>query len=113
VLRVEGGLFFANAEHVRTVLLDAASEAGVNAVIVDGGTIPAIDVTAVEMLRQARDEMATRGVRLVLARDSFRYATSWTRRGASPGRTGPFRRPSRRPSRNRMRRRPTQRAGRD
>jgi SulP family sulfate permease len=69
VLRVEGALFFANADHVRAAILDAASDDGIRAVVVDAETIPAIDLTAVEMIRQVREELEARQVRLLVAHD--------------------------------------------
>lgn len=69
ILRVEGALFFADAEHVRAALLSAGSGDGTTSVILDAETIPAIDITAVEMLRQVRGELEARGVRLLLAHD--------------------------------------------
>ena len=50
VLRVESGVFFANADHVRAVIDEAASGAGIAAVVLDCGTIPSLDVTAARML---------------------------------------------------------------
>ena len=69
VLRPEAGLFFANAEHVRRAVLAHARDDGVEAVVLDAETVPYIDVTAAEMLRQLRDDLQRRHVRLLLARD--------------------------------------------
>ncbi len=69
VLRVEGALFFADAEHVRSALLEAAAADGVHAVVIDAETMPAIDVTAVEMLKQVQEELGARNVRLLVAHD--------------------------------------------
>ena len=69
VVRVESGLFFANAEFVRARLRAAAATPGTNAVIIDAETIPAIDVTAVQMLIEVTDELRERDVDLVLAHD--------------------------------------------
>jgi sulfate permease, SulP family len=55
VLRVEAGLFFANAEHVRQAILAHARADGVKAVVIDAETMPYVDVTAAEMLSQVRD----------------------------------------------------------
>ncbi|MDA0183437.1 SulP family inorganic anion transporter [Solirubrobacter phytolaccae] len=68
LVRVEGGLYFANAEAVRTHLLDAAGD-GVRAVILDAETIPFVDVTAAEMLDRVAADLRRRGVKLVIARD--------------------------------------------
>jgi SulP family sulfate permease len=68
VLRIEGSLYFANAENVRARIVDAAGAEGVGAVILDAETIPFLDVTAAWMLVAAHDELQANGVRLVLAR---------------------------------------------
>ncbi len=67
VLRVEAGIFFANAEHVRTVIEDAATADGTQAVVLDCQTVPFVDVTAVRMLHQLAADLPRRGVRLLLA----------------------------------------------
>jgi sulfate permease, SulP family len=70
VLRVESGLFFANADGVRERVL-AASQ-GHLAVVLDAETVPFIDVTAAQMLLSLHDELSRRGVRLLIARDVAR-----------------------------------------
>lgn len=68
VIRVESGLFFANADHVRDrIRLLAAT--GPVAVVLDGESSPFIDVTAAGMLDQLTRELGADGVRLYLARD--------------------------------------------
>lgn len=69
VLRVDSGLFFANAEHVRAAVRDAAAQPGTRTVILDLEATPSIDVSAVRMLAELREDLAVRGSRLVLARD--------------------------------------------
>ncbi len=69
VLRVEAGLFFANADHVRQTILAHAREPAVKAVVLDAETVPFVDVTAAEMLLQLRGDLDREGVRLVMARD--------------------------------------------
>ena len=68
VLRIESGLYFANAETVRSRIVDAGGAEGVRGVIVDAETTPFVDVTAARMLVAAHEELRRRGVRLVLAR---------------------------------------------
>jgi SulP family sulfate permease len=68
VLRIEGGVFFANAESVARRLRAAAGE-GVGAVVLDAEAIAFVDVTAARVLQAAADELAARGVTLALARD--------------------------------------------
>jgi SulP family sulfate permease len=67
VLRVESGLFFANADHVRAVIEDAAARDGVHAIVLDCETMPSVDVTAARMLSQLAADLKRRGTRLVLA----------------------------------------------
>jgi sulfate permease, SulP family len=69
VVRVDSGLYFANADWVRTHLRHAAARPGTKAVVLDGGTAPFLDVTSAEMLGQAADDLSRRGVNLLLARD--------------------------------------------
>ena len=66
VLRVEAGLYFANAEHVRAAVRSAASDATVG-VVVDAQTAPYVDVTATEMLAQVARDLARSHVRLGVA----------------------------------------------
>lgn len=68
VLRVEGGLFFANADAVRRHIQSHARE-GTKAIVLDAETVPFIDVTAAEMLAGLATELDRGGVRLLLARD--------------------------------------------
>ena len=69
VLRVESGLFFANADHIRAAIEHAATADYARAIVLDCETIPFIDVTAARMLNQLTAEMKSLGVRLVVARD--------------------------------------------
>jgi anti-anti-sigma factor len=68
VLRVEGGLFFGNADAVKD-RVQAALEPDTKAVVLDAETIPYVDVTAVGMLSQLVEELEAKGVRLALAGD--------------------------------------------
>src|SRR5262249_35147501 len=67
VVRVESGLFFANADHVRESILGMLGGHTV-AVVIDAETVPSIDVTAAAMLAALGDELDRRGVRLLLAK---------------------------------------------
>ena len=61
VLRVESGLFFANAEAVREAIRDRAARPGTVAVVLDAEAMAFVDVTAVRMLEELADELtATR-----------------------------------------------------
>ncbi|HVX20327.1 MAG TPA: SulP family inorganic anion transporter [Acidimicrobiales bacterium] len=68
VLRVESGLFFANADNVRAVVRGAAARPGVAGVVLDVESVPAIDVTAARMLGELLGDLRRDGVDLVLAR---------------------------------------------
>ena len=69
VLRIESGLYFANADLVRARIMQAAQVEGVRAVVIDAETVPFIDVTAARMLAALDEDLQSRGVRLLLARD--------------------------------------------
>jgi sulfate permease, SulP family len=69
ILRVESGVFFANADHVRVTINEAAAADGVRAVVLDCETVPFVDVTAARMLDELTADLHRRGVRLVIARD--------------------------------------------
>jgi SulP family sulfate permease len=69
VLRVEAGLFFANAEHIRRTIAVRARDDGVSAIVIDAETVPYIDVTAAGMLHRLREDLEGDGVQLLVARD--------------------------------------------
>ena len=69
VLRIEGGLFFANAGPVAAAIRRAAGRDDVDAVVIDAETVPFIDVTAAQALDQVARELHADGVRLVIARN--------------------------------------------
>ena len=69
VVRVEGGLFFANAERVRSALRTYGRRDGVHAVVLDAETVPFVDVTAAEMLLGLNRELARNHAILILAHD--------------------------------------------
>jgi sulfate permease, SulP family len=66
VLRVEGQLFFGNADYVRD-RVRALVEDGTRAVVIDGETSPSLDITAVEMLVELTSDLDRAGVGLALA----------------------------------------------
>ena len=70
VLRVESGLYFANADAVRDDVLNVATADGIRAVVLDAETIPFIDVTASQMLEELSDELHHHNVQLLIARDT-------------------------------------------
>ena len=69
VLRIEGGLFFANAGAIAADIRSAARSDHVHAIVLDAETMPFIDVTAAQVLDQVARELRANGVRLVIARD--------------------------------------------
>ncbi len=68
VVRVEAGLFFANADYIRQRIRSAVDE-HTRAVVLDGETSPTIDVTATEMLAQLAHDLDRDGIALFVARD--------------------------------------------
>ena len=56
MLRIEGGLFFANAGPVAAAIRSAAGRDGIDAVVIDAETVPFIDVTAAQVLDQVAPE---------------------------------------------------------
>ncbi|MFN8168049.1 MAG: SulP family inorganic anion transporter [Candidatus Nanopelagicales bacterium] len=79
VVRVESGLFFANADHVRQQIRDRITASTV-AVVIDAETTPAIDVSATDMLITLAAELRRRDIGLLVAhgigqiRDVLRHA---------------------------------------
>ncbi len=69
VLRIEGGLYFANATPLAAEIRSAAHRDDVHAVVVDAETVPFIDVTAAQILDQLARELQADGIRLVIARN--------------------------------------------
>jgi SulP family sulfate permease len=78
VLRVESGLFFANADAVRARILHAAADGGIHAVVLDAETIPFIDVSVARMLTALDQDLRARGVRLLIARDVGQFRDGLT-----------------------------------
>ena len=64
-----GGLFFANADVVRHALKADAERHGTRGIVLDAASVPFVDVTAVRMLVALADELASQGVRFVIAQD--------------------------------------------
>ena len=69
ILRVEAGLFFANADWVRDHVRAAAARPGITAVVLDAENIAFMDVTAVAMLDELADTLQEQRVTLYVARD--------------------------------------------
>jgi sulfate permease, SulP family len=69
VLRVDGGLYFGNADNIRARILQLAESERVRAVVIDAETIPFIDITAAQMLEELTDQLHQLGIELLVARD--------------------------------------------
>jgi high affinity sulfate transporter 1 len=69
VLRIEGGLFFANAAPVSAAVRSAAQRDDVHTVVIDAETMPFIDVTGARYLDQLARELKANGVRVLIARN--------------------------------------------
>lgn len=69
VLRIEGGLFFANAGPIAAEIRRAARREDIHAIVIDAETMPFIDITAAQILDQVARELRSDEVRLVLARN--------------------------------------------
>ena len=69
ILRVEGGLFFANADAIRDSIRRHAAEPGTRAVVLDAETVPFVDVSAARMLGLLAADLQRQGVQLLFARD--------------------------------------------
>jgi sulfate permease, SulP family len=68
ILRVESGLFFANADAVRQSVRAHAATKGTRVVVLDAETAPSIDVTAAHMLAELTQSLEREGVRLLVCR---------------------------------------------
>ncbi|MGW0174562.1 SulP family inorganic anion transporter [Rhodococcus sp. NPDC003322] len=68
VVRVEGGLSFANADHVKE-RVEALCTERTRVVVLDAETMPYIDVTASEMLGQLQTALQHKGIDLRIAHD--------------------------------------------
>ncbi|WP_433158309.1 SulP family inorganic anion transporter [Kribbella sp. CA-247076] len=69
VVRVESGLFFANADRVREQVRALVARHPVRVVVLDAETVPFVDVTAARMLADLSRDLSRDGVTLVIARD--------------------------------------------
>ncbi|ROO87709.1 high affinity sulfate transporter 1 [Actinocorallia herbida] len=69
VVRVEGGLFFANADRIRSAVRAIGARDDVYAVVLDAGVIPFVDVTAAEMLAGLRTDLGRTNAAFAVAHD--------------------------------------------
>ncbi len=77
VVRVEAGLYFVNADHVRT-RIEQLCTAHTRLVVLDAETSPAIDITAAAMLVDLRDSLAHRGIDFRIARSIGQFGDELT-----------------------------------
>lgn len=82
VVRVEAGLFFANADDVRD-RITALADADIRVIVLDAETSPFIDVSAVSMLVELHDALARKGIAFRIARDVGQFRD--VIRAAAPG----------------------------
>ena len=69
MLRIEGGLFFANAGPVVREIRGAARADEVHSIVIDAETVPFIDLTAAQALDQVARELEADGFGVVIARN--------------------------------------------
>ena len=69
VLRVDGELFFANADAVRARIRAAAAEPETRAIVFDAEDVPLVDITAANMLAEVAAELEERGIQFAVARE--------------------------------------------
>ncbi len=67
VLRVESGLYFANADHVRDEVRAHVTDA-TRIVVLDAETMPSIDVSGARMLALLKEDLARDGIELAVAK---------------------------------------------
>ncbi|GAB2644866.1 SulP family inorganic anion transporter [Prescottella soli] len=82
VVRVEAGLYFANADFVKD-RIEALCTDETRVVVLDAETSPFVDVSAAEMLVQLRDTLARKNIELRIARDIGQFRDTF--RQASEG----------------------------
>ena len=63
------GVVVLRVESVRRVVRKHAHADGTRAIVLDGETMPSLDLSATRMLVELSDDLQRRGVRLLMARD--------------------------------------------
>lgn len=89
VVRVEAGLYFVNADHVRSRIEQLCTE-HTRLVVLDAETSPAIDVTAASMLVDLRDGLARRGIEFRIARSIGQFGDELAAAQSGPHRIPVF-----------------------
>jgi high affinity sulfate transporter 1 len=69
VVRVESGLYFANADFVRDRLRAEAARPGVRALVLDAESVAFVDITAIRMLATLAGTLRSSGVELAVAHE--------------------------------------------
>ncbi len=69
IVRIEGPIYFSNAEYVRQHVRSVANRPGIVAVVIDGGTVSYVDVTAAQMLSELSSDLRRTGVMLAMAQE--------------------------------------------
>lgn len=87
VVRVESGLFFANADHVKDRIEELCTE-DTRTIVLDAETSPFIDVSAAQMLGQLRDALKRKDVDLRVARDIGQFRDTMRRAGSETSPVG-------------------------
>ncbi|MFE6862422.1 SulP family inorganic anion transporter [Nocardia sp. NPDC057668] len=82
VVRVESGLFFANADYVRERIEHLCTDR-TRLVVLDAETSPSVDVTAAAMLNALRDSLAHRRIDFRIARSIGQFSDELTSARAS------------------------------
>ena len=83
VVRVESGLMFANADHVKSQI-NALSTDQTKIVVLDAETSPFVDVSAATMLVELKSTLARRGIDFRIARDIGQVRDTLERTGDAP-----------------------------
>jgi sulfate permease, SulP family len=90
VVRIDGPLFFADANRFRDSLLELVAEAGapVTSVVVDAESVQMTDTDGADILIQVGDELRADGARLALARVHPPILELWQRAGVPEAQNG-------------------------
>jgi sulfate permease, SulP family len=83
VVRVESGLMFANADHVKSQI-EALCTDQTKIVVLDAETSPFVDVSAASMLVELKSTLARRGIDFRIARDIGQVRDTLRKAGEAP-----------------------------
>jgi STAS domain len=103
-VRPERSIYFANADHIHSTIVDSVDDDGVRVLVFDGTAVPDLEYTGLEMLAVARRQSCLRdqgserlasatarlprraGLRTPPSRARGGAQTVWRRRGSGPAR---------------------------